>query len=259
MKTYASLLLIFFLFGCAKKEKQSNDIVTINSIDNIINDSKLPHEGKMHGVPDSYDWSKGPRMGMGNNPGNFTAMISWGQLYEDSQGNPASNSRVQLKNMEAWYLSKTDNKWYLIQQSAEVEGAAYVEDFVNDVNKPAQIRTEPDGGISVTAGGGYNFHFWAKTGRATIKNPADIKGIFITLSGRLVVNDLNLPDDRGTAKYLLGVGGDYWLNLTAPWDNFKTNGDIAIGRMKYVKKEWQAFNICTVPEAIVRNNPPPFK
>jgi hypothetical protein len=258
MKTYISLLFIFCSITCTKKEKKSSDIAAINSIDNIINDSKLPHEGKLHGVPDSYDWSKGPRMGMGNNPGNFTAMISWGQLYEDAQGNPAGNTRVQIKNIEAWYLNKADNKWHLIQQSTEVDGAAYVEDFVNDVNKPAQIRTEPDGGISVTAGGGYNFHFWTKTGRATI-NPSDIKGMFTTLQGRLVINNPDLPDDRGTAKYLLGVGGDYWLNLSAPWDNFRTNGDIAIGRMKYVKKEWQAFNMCTLTEKELRDNPPPLK
>ncbi len=258
MKIQIWLLLIICMGGCAKKEKQSSATPTINSIENIINDSKLPHEGKLHGVPDTYDWAKGPRIGMGNNPGNFTAMICWGQLYEDLQGNPASNTRVQIKNIEGWYLSKTDNKWHLIQESTEVEGAAYVEDFVNDVNKPAQKRIEPDGGISVTAGSGYNFHFWTKTGRSII-NPSDIKGIFTSLQGRLVINELSLPDDRETAKYLLGVGGDYWLNLSAPWDNFKTNGDIAIGRMKYVKKAWQSFNMCTLTETELRNNPPPLK
>jgi hypothetical protein len=256
MKKYIFLLFIFCSVECTKKEKKSSDVTAINSLENIINDSKLPHEGKLHGVPDSYSWSKGPILE--NDPRNFTAMIAWGQLYEDARGNTASNTRVQLRNIEALYLSKLDNKWHLIQQNTDVEGAAYVEDFVNDVHKPAQTRQEPDGGISVTAGGGYNFHFWTKTGRSLI-NTADVVGIYITVQGRLVLNDASQPDDRSSARYLLGVGGDYWLSLTAPWDNFTTNGGIGVGRLKYVKKEWQAFNICTVAEATVRGNPPPFK
>jgi hypothetical protein len=260
-KTLTPFLLVLF-FACTKKD--TSEIRTIkttakvNSIDNIVNDTKLLHEGKLHGLPDSYDWSKGPRMGMGNNPGTFKAMIAWGQVYEDAQGNPATNTRVQLRNMEAWYLSKMDNKWHLVQQSQDVEGRAYVEDFVNDINKPANTRVEPDGGISVTAGDGYNFHFWTTTGRSEI-NPDDIKGVFVTLQARLVLEDITKADDRTTAKYLLGVGGDYWLSLTAAWDWFRTNGDIAIGRMKYVKKNWQAFNMCTLTEADLRANPPLLK
>jgi hypothetical protein len=55
------------------------------------------------------------------------------------------------------------------------------------------------------------------------------------------------------------MGGDYWLNLNAQWDNFKTNGGIAIGRFKYVKPGWQSFNMTTLPEATLRSNPPPIQ
>ena len=232
----------------------TNAVDIPNSIDTIVNDMKLPHEGLPHGVPTSYGWEAKPEIEMGNSPGTFQAMVPWGQLYEDTQGNPATNTRVQIRNIQAYMLSKQDGKWHLLTQSLLVQGAAYVEDFSNDTNKPANVRTESDGSISVTAGGGYNFHFWAPN-RVTI-DPNDIAGIFTTVQARLVVNNASLPDDRNKARYLLDMGGDYWLSLTAQWDNFKTNGGIAIGRFKYVKPGWQSFNMTTLPEAAIRSNPP---
>ena len=59
--------------------------------------------------------------------------------------------------------------------------------------------------------------------------------------------------------YLLNMGGDYWLDLGAPWDNFKTNGGIGMGRFKYVRTNWQAFNMTTLPESELRRNPPPIE
>ncbi|WP_197076778.1 RICIN domain-containing protein [Hymenobacter terrenus] len=184
-------------------------------------------------------------------------MIPWGQVYETVAGNPATNSRVQLKGLQAHYLSKTDNQWRLLTGSVDVQGAAYVEDFAGDVNKPADLRNEPDGSVSVTAGNGYNFHFWSSNGRASI-NPTDIAGILITCQARLIVNNPNLPDDRASAKYILSVGGDYWKDLTARWDNWTTNGDFAIGRFKYVTSDWRVFSAHTLTENQLWQNPPPI-
>jgi hypothetical protein len=218
---------------------------------------KPPHEGKPHGVPEWYDWVKGPNIQSGNNPQGCKAMTAWGQVYEDAKGNPAENTRVQLKDLKSYMLSKKDGKWHLLQNSRRVDGAAYREDFAGDVNKPADIRNETDGSISVKPGGGYNFHFWPSP-RAAI-DPADIAGIFITLQARLIVEDPKKPDDRAKARYLLNVGGDYWLSLDAKWDNWKTNPGIGMGRFKYVKLEWQAFNFTTPSETNIRPNPPPLE
>ena len=217
---------------------------------------KLPHEGKPHGVPTSYGWALGPRISMGNNSGDFSAMLAWGQLYEDIAGNPATNTRVQIRNIEAYLLSKRDNRWYILQSSRLVHGAAFREDFANNTNKPADIRYENDGSISVTAGGGYNFHFWASN--RTAIEPNDIGGIFTTVQARLVLNNPSLPDDRDKARYLLDVGGDYWLNLTVGWNYWKTNGGIGVGRFKYVRTGWQSFNMTTLSESEIRRNPPPL-
>ncbi|MEA5622621.1 hypothetical protein [Nostoc sp. UHCC 0251] len=214
-----------------------------------------PHEGIPHGIPLHRSWATGPRLGS-TDPGTFTAMTAWGQLYEAAEGNPATNTRVQIKNIKAYYLSKTDKKWHILQSSVMLEGAAYREDFSGNVNTAADIRYESDGSISVKAGNGYNFHFWAPS-RASI-NPIDVMGMFTTVQARLVVDNFNKPDDRSKARYILSEGGDYWLNLTAHWNNLATNKDFGIGKFKYVKNNWQAFNVITLPEDQIRRNPPPI-
>ncbi len=231
---------------------------TINSVATIISDMQPPQDAAPHGVPKHYSWANGPEIGMGNNPKDFKAMMTWGQLYEAEQGNPASNTRVQIRNIKAYLLSKQDNKWHLLQNSKGVEGAAYREDFAGDANKPADVRNEPDGTVSAKAGDGHNYHFWTKGGRSSI-DPNYVDGIFTTVEARLIVDDASKPDDRTQARYLLNIGGDYWLNLDAGWDNFNTNGGIATGRFKYVTTDWQAFNMTTLSAEQISNNPPPIE
>lgn len=244
--------LIFFIFSLWLETG-----IAQNSLQEIINDITLPHEGRPHGVPISYDWALKPRRGAVQPPESWTAMIAWGQLYEWIEGNPATNTRVQIKDMEAYYLSKSDGKWHLLQKDVRVAGAAYVEDFAGDVNKPADIRRESDGSVSVTAGDGFNFHFWPSKGRTQYPQN-DVEGCFITVLARLILDDPKGVDDRKDARYVLSVGGDWWLSLTAQWDNWKTNMDMGIGRFKFVTVEWKSFNLITVPIDEARKNPPPF-
>jgi hypothetical protein len=233
------------------------EIITNNSLEDIIGDITLPHEGLPHGVWNIYDWGKAPRKGSMNPPDDWTAAIAWGQLYEWKDGNPANNTRVQIRDLAMYYLSKTDSGWHKLQSAVRVEGAAYVEDFVGDVNKPADIRKEPDGSISVTAGDGYNFHFWPSTGRVTIPK-GDVLGCFVTVNARLILHDPNGIDDRNSARYLMGVGGDWWQSMDAVWDNWKTNWDMGIGRFRFVTNEWQGFNLITLSPEQTKLFPPPL-
>jgi len=231
--------------------------VSQTTLDEIIGDMTLPHEGFPHGVPSSFDWYSKPRKGAPEPGPGWTAAIAWGQVYEWAGGNPATNTRIQIKDLAMYYLSKKDNKWHLLQSAVRVSGANYIENFAGDVNKPANIRVEKDGSISTTCGGGYNFHFWPNTGRITI--PAnDVAGCYVTVKARLIVNDIAKPDDREKAKYLMSVGGDWWQSLTAPWDNWKTNWDIGIGRFRFITSDWKSFNMNSVPAETIRKNPPPF-
>jgi hypothetical protein len=227
------------------------------TLEEIVNDMTLPHEGRPHGVPDSYNWAIKPRAGAVEPPADWTAGIAWGQLYEWINGNPATNTRVQIKYLELHYLSKNDHLWHRVQKALRVSGNAYVEDFVGDVNKPADTRIESDGSISVTCGDGYNFHFWPGSGRSSF--PANVvAGCFVTVKARLILNDPLGNDDRDSARYVLSVGGDWWLSLTAPWDNFKTNADMGIGRFRFVTPEWRSYSMFSVPVDTLLNNPPPF-
>lgn len=185
-------------------------------------------------------------------------MIAWGQLYAQAGGSPAKNVRVQIANIEAWLLSKKSGRWSRVQQDTTVQGAAYREDFANDVNIPADIRRDADGSVAVKLASGYNYHFWPGSGRIPI-DPDDIAGVVTLVRARLVVDDPQSPDDRTQARLLLGMGGDYWLSLDSPWDaNFQNNGDIAIGRMKWVTNDWQLFGMTTLDEEALRSNPPPI-
>jgi len=227
------------------------------SLEEIISDMHEPHEGRPHGVPDNYDWALKPRYGAESPPETWDAAIAWGQLYEWIGGNPATNTRVQIRDLEMYYLSKADLQWHALQKAVEVEGAAYVEDFAGDIHKPADVRKESDGSVSVTCGDGFNFHFWPKQGRVNYpKN--DVKGCYVTVRARLIMDDPNGEDDRDSARYVMSVGGDWWKSLTAVWDNWTTNKDMGIGRFRFVTPEWKSFNMITLPADTVRKYIPPF-
>ncbi|MFQ5512478.1 MAG: hypothetical protein ACE5EO_11590 [Candidatus Krumholzibacteriia bacterium] len=231
---------------------------TPNSLDTIIDDVTLPHQARLHGLPLDFDWALAPIGTAGNNaPANYSAMTGWGQVYEGANGNRAKNTRIQIRNFRSYVLSKQDNQWHLLQSPASVVGGAWREDFLDNINKPADIRAEADGGISVKVGGGYNFHFFPQT-RATIV-PGDIGGIFVTTQARLILDDPSGRDDRSRARYLLDIGGDYWIDLFTEFDDFTTNTEIFLARFRYVTTGWHWFNMTSLSEAEIRQNPPPLQ
>ena len=196
MRIHKFFLLCLFtiVICCFSYRVDARTPKQINSIETIIYDMTSTHEGTPNGLPLDLHWVREPRVGMGHEPKGFEAMTAWGQLYEAAEGNPATNTRVQIKNVRAYMLSKQDGKWHLLQDSKKVEGAAYREDYTDDVNKPADIRYEEDGSLSVKTSPGYNYHFW-HPGRAVIE-PNDIAGIFTTVQARLILDRPQQPDDR---------------------------------------------------------------
>lgn len=252
-------LAILLLFSCDKASLDTNqDANHSNTLAIIENDMILPHEGELNGLPVEFDWSEYPRIGWGNNPpSDWFAMIPWGQVYRDPNPIKTSNTRIQIKNFQAWYLN-SDNIWVEWVITSDIFGAHYLENYADDFNVEAQIRQEETGGISIKFLDGYNFHFWASKGRVTI-DPDHINGVWISVQARLILDNADMVDDRNQANFLLGVGGDYWKNLNIGWDNFKSSGDIAIGRMKYLTKEWKSFNMHTLLPEQLSDFPPPFQ
>lgn len=215
------------------------------------------HEARPHGVGDSVDWAKRPRIGAANTmPPGWNAFIAWGQVYAAADGNPATNARVHIREMQAFMLRKSTHTWTALHSSTVIEGAAYREDFAGDENKPADLRQEPDGAVSVLLSPGSNFHFWPKGARA-ILDPADLGGLAVVFRARLVRDRRDRGEDRRRARILAGAGGDYWQSPTAAWDQWKTNADVAIGKFRFVTSDWRWFAAHTLSADALRANPPP--
>lgn len=256
------LLSMLFLVtvSCDKRDiaKKPTETLIPNSLQTIKEDMTLPHESHPHGVPSSFHWYNMPHVGAGNNPPNgYTAMLPWGQVYcDDKPVQPEiKNTRVHLRNLQAWYLSKQHNVWKVWTGPYTIGGAHYYEDFRGDYAQPASIRKENDGGISIMMIPGFNFHFWTKR---VLIDPSDIDGIWIFMQARLIVDDISKVDDRAKANYMVNCGGDYWKNLTNTASGLLNPG-IGMGRFRYIKNEWQTYNFHSLTEEQLANNPPPLK
>lgn len=261
------LCLLAGLYGCEEPEAFLPDQAeasvefraTSSETQTLIDDMTQPHAAYPHGVPDNLHWSYGPAIGYGNKPPqDWTAMTTWGQVYAPyyQSGQQPRNTRFQIRNLQSWYLSKRDNQWHRWQRSSNLNGANYREDFSGDVNITANIRREQEG-ISSTIPPNYNFHFWVEDGRVTI-DPTDVAGVWSSVEARLILDNPKRRDDRSKARMMMSVGADYWKSLTAQWDQWTTNGDIAIGRFRFITNDWQQFHMHTLTEQQIRDNPPPI-
>lgn len=214
------------------------------------------NEAMPQGVPASYNWAVGPVLTMGNNPMGWQAITAWGVVFVPVQGNPATNTRVNIRDVQLYLLQQSTGNWLLLQNTSQPQGADYLDDFSGDISMPGDVRTEPDGTISVTAGGGYCFHFWPQD-RASI-NPNDIGGVLALIQARLIVGDPSLPDDRDIAQYIAGAGADYYPALTGGWPgNLDYDPGVGNGKLKYVQNDWRFYAMTTLTADQLAANPPP--
>jgi hypothetical protein len=245
------------LFGACGQQAYAS------TLDQLLDDMEGFHEKQPNGVPESYNWSSGPVLDptpvpLANSKGEkMKFFTNWGQVYVAKDMKPAVNTRVQLRNMKTYYLSKKDGKWKQIQNSTTVEGNYYVEDFAGDKNIVANEKKEKVG-VSVKPPEGHNYHFWDPNGRASI-DPDDFAGVATTVEARLIVEDASKPDDREQSNYLLSMGGDYWVSKDAEWESTWNNNFAAgVGKFRKVTKEWASFSMHNLPDSTIIHNPPPF-
>jgi hypothetical protein len=223
----------------------------------LAHDMVGKHAGRMHGVPLSYNWAKHPRVGAGNHPAasGFHAVSAWGQIYEDANGSSARNVRVSCRDISLWILSRRTGKWRQANASRRINGANYVEDFVNNENKPADLRDEPHGAVSATLGGGYNFHLYSTRRRAEI-DPTDIACVVSLYSARVIMDDPHGPDERHLARYLASAGADYWLDRSVGVSD-GTSADVGIGKARYLTPDWLTLTMSTLPIRKLEKSSPP--
>jgi hypothetical protein len=214
-----------------------------------------PVEGYIHGVPTYWLMQQGGWMGDGNSPGSWTAANAWGVVNEAATGNTATNSRVNVRNVQFWFLRNSTQAWALLQNTSQPGGAAYPEDFVGSV-LTGNRRTEPDGTFSVKVGGGYNYHYYPQP-RVSIPN-TDVGGILVVAQARLILDNPSGPDDRANAAVLMNVGGDYWPDLSSMVPGGGANPSIAGSKFKYVKSYWRYYVMTTLSATQLAANPPPI-
>jgi hypothetical protein len=197
------------------------------------------------------------------------ALLPWLVIF-DGVDNRATNTRVHVRNMRAWYLSRATGQWRSLGLSPGVSGFNTGKATLVGGSIPEDKRTNSDGSVEVKppSDPSYAWHGWWNNGRVSI-DPTDIQAMLVTLQARLTVDSPAAGDDRSRSQYMIQVGADYYYDQNWNW----TVGAPGVGtsRSKLVRNEWQAFNLFTftdvgisepgggISEADFRRNPPPLE
>ncbi len=192
------------------------------------------------GRPLKFDWMSRGRVGMGNDPKSFSQLIPWAVVLA-APHNRKESARVQIKNLEVFLLSKTTGRWSRGSFPEHWKGAKLSHRLRNQVvgELKVELGTDPD---TLFVDANSIAHFWPEGGRRPIDSE-DIAGVYVTIQARLDPSDY-----KGGGRYLMNMAADYWRSNSARWDNLKSNGDVAISRLKYLRPEWRRFSMATLEE-----------
>jgi Bacterial Ig domain len=221
----------------------------------IAGDMTGGNEGSPHGVPSSYDFYYGPWVGEGNNIAPNTAIEWWGGLYVGPNGNPATNTLVNIRACALYWLSASTGKWTAVNFTPQqIDSDFYSEDWTVDYGTSVPMRIESDGSFSISTVAGKVAHFYAPYPRIPVNN-SDLGGVVAILEARLILNNANGTDDRSIASFLLDTGADPYPSTTGP--GIENNPNIGLGKFKYVTTNWRSFAMTTMTQSQLQNNPPP--
>lgn len=221
-------------------------------------------------ISPTYAWQSNPQIIMaaprgdaipswwtGNRPTWVYSLLSW-FVTQEAQGNKATNSRVQMKDLRVYYLSQSTKKW----SQLDIKSAPDVEMYVSPFSYygPSGRRLEGSGGISVKPKYPYFHHGYGNTKSI---NPQDIRAIYAAMDFRLAVDDASKPDDRASAKYVVTTGADYWPGQGVTWSLGYAPG-VGTGRLLLATQNWRTATLL-VPNpnygatmAEMKTNPPPL-
>ncbi len=218
----------------------------------IASDMSGSNEGEPHGVP--LGWFQASLVDGNTLQG--AAIEAWGGLYVGPNGNPATNTLVNVKDFSALVLSKSTGKWtaYNLSASDNIDGGYYSETFSVDYGTSIPFRHESDGSLSFDTASGEVAHFYGPWPRIS-ESSSDFGGLVVTLDARLILNNPSGVDDRAIASYVLAVGADPYPSTTSP--GIENNPGIGMGKFKYVQTAWRSFSMSTLSQAELAANPPP--
>lgn len=217
-----------------------------NELVTLATDMSQPHEGIPAGVPVEYDWARQARMGAGNDPGGFTAFTGWGQVFP-AEGTSIATLSILLRDMRVLVCHGQRRTWTLLQQGG-VEGAQFQPDFGNNHNQPPVRVAKVGEAIVVKIADRSVYHFWPRQGRVNLPSQ-NLCGIVVLVQAKLVPDMQNQSADALEHRALLGLGADYWKSKSAQWDNYESNRDVAIGRLKWVGDSWRWYGLAIATPA----------
>lgn len=211
--------------------------LTVKDLTTIAFDGAKAHEALPAGVPSSYDWYKGPRVGAGNNATGFQAATGWGQAFYTKDALVNSHSVFLIKDFRTLVCTNTPSgkEWALVQRGP-VEGREFRADFVGNVSRQASTFSTTGDLSQVEFNPGATFHFWPRSGRFQLES-SNLCGFLMYLQAKQISGP--------PQSVILGLGADYWTTTTALWDNYRTNKDVAIGRLRMLTSEWQLIGLTT--------------
>lgn len=229
-----------------KKSDLISSLISKDKLLEINQDLLQAHELSPSGVPAGYDWFKRSRLGAGNNVGTYAATTGWGQLFWVKGANESSDY-LQIRNFNFLVCHGEQRKWELLQ-SGPIEGRQFSASYVNNTNIPAKYFDNKDGVATVSFEKDTAFHFWPSQGQVNLPSK-EVCGVLVLLQARLIPEYKKTVDSR---SFLIGAGADYWTKINSKWDKYRTNTDIAIGRLRLVHKEWEWYGMSTASDEDIK-------
>lgn len=189
----------------------------------------LNHVATPLGVPAGYSWQAHGNIQAGNTvPGGYTAMTSWGQVFQVS-GSPNNSPQLLLRNYKV-YLLTNNNQLIQVQSPSIIQGAQFLPDYSGNSNTGANIVNNA-GVMSVNLQPGKAFQFWPNSRVDISAQIGNIKGWVCAIEAQLAAGSSN-------TNFLLSLGADYWKTTSAPYPN---NQGIGQGQMRYLTTTWTPY------------------
>ncbi|HBZ06420.1 MULTISPECIES: hypothetical protein [Massilia] len=243
------------------------------TIDTVIKDMSLANEAIP--INPTYDWQYRPNMiqyepsgaslptwWTGNRPDWCYEALTWYTAFE-AQGNKATNSRVEVRNLRMYVLSSKTGRWTRTNSvvAPYTDLWTYPFNYVGDM-RISGARKEADGGYAIKPK--YpNFHHGYGTSY-TLSDPRDVRAVFVAMDFRLVVDNPKKADDRAKARYVVNAGADYYPGKGQDWSLGYAPG-IGSGRYVLATNSWRTATLLVPNKNLgasmteMRNNPPPLK
>lgn len=207
------------------------------------------HEALPAGVPLDYDWSRFSKRDGGNDiPSGYTAFTGWGQAFW-IHGSTASGQAAEIRDNQTYLCTVREGTraWERVQRG-DIEGAAFRADYAGNDNVPATLVPLAAGQARVSFPAGRAFHYWPRQGRITLAAPA-LCGVVVVFQARAVAADGSDLPPAVQPALLVGGGGDYWLDTTAPWNQYQTNIGVGVGQLRRLTTQWRWYGMATAGSA----------